>query len=555
MSAVPKIKDEDFIFLPLGGSDEIGMNLNLYHYGGKWLMVDLGISFGDDTMPGIDVLLPDPEFIEQRRKDLVGLVITHGHEDHIGAIPHLWPRLRCPIYATPFTATLIRRKLTEVGILEQVELIEVDLSANFVLGPFELQFITLTHSIPEANGLAIRCGGGTVMHTGDWKFDPDPVIGRTSDIEALRELGDEGVLALIGDSTNVLDAGRSGSEASLTESLAELFRQHNQRIAITCFASNVGRLANISAAAAAAGRNVALVGRSLWKMYEASLQNGYLRDIPEFLSEKDAGFIPRDKLVLICTGSQGESRAALARIAENAHQEITLERGDVVIFSSREIPGNETAIGRVQSRLVARGIEVVTERDHHVHVSGHPAREELVEMYQYIRPKIAVPVHGSPRHLDAHARLARECQVPEAIVPGNGSLIRLEEGNVEIIGWVPTGMLTVDGGRIIPLESSVIGDRKKMLFNGAVSATVLMNGKDQLHSDPVLTFNGIADEGEIDALSDTAKDLIWETVGALGKKARAKDEEVGEAVRRAVRRVVRAEYGKRPVTTVHVLRV
>lgn len=555
MSSVPKIKDEDFIFLPLGGSDEIGMNLNLYHYGGKWLMVDLGISFGDDTMPGIDVLLPDPEFIEQRRKDLVGLIITHGHEDHIGAIPHLWPRLRCPIYATPFTATLIRRKLTEAGILEQVELIEVDLSANFVLGPFELQFITLTHSIPEANGLAIRCGGGTVMHTGDWKFDPDPVIGQTSDIEALRELGDEGVLALIGDSTNVLDPGRSGSEASLTESLAELFRQHDQRIAITCFASNVGRLANISAAAAAAGRNVALVGRSLWKMYEASLQNGYLHDIPEFLSEKDAGFIPRDKLVLICTGSQGESRAALARIAENAHQEITLERGDVVIFSSREIPGNETAIGRVQSRLVARGIEVVTERDHHVHVSGHPAREEMVEMYQYIRPKIAVPVHGSPRHLEAHARLARECQVPEAIVPGNGSLIRLEEGNVEIIGWVPTGMLTVDGGRIIPLESSVIGDRKKMLFNGAVSATVLMNGKDQLHSDPVLTFNGIADEGEIDALSDTAKDLIWETVGALGKKARAKDDEVGEAVRRAVRRVVRAEYGKRPVTTVHVLRV
>lgn len=555
MSGVPKIKEEDFLFLPLGGSDEIGMNLNLYHYGGKWLMVDLGISFGDDTMPGIDVLLPDPEFIEERRKDLVGLVITHGHEDHIGAIPHLWPRLRCPIYATPFTATLIRRKLTEVGILEQVELIEVDISANFVLGPFELQFITLTHSIPEANGLAIRCGGGTVMHTGDWKFDPDPVVGRTSDIDALRELGDEGVLALIGDSTNVLDPGRSGSEASLTDSLAELFRQHDQRIAITCFASNVGRLANISAAAAAAGRNVALVGRSLWRMYEASLQNGYLRDIPEFLSEKDAGFIPRDKLVLICTGSQGESRAALARIAENAHPEITLERGDVVVFSSREIPGNETAIGRVQSRLVARGIEVVTERDHHVHVSGHPAREELVEMYQYIRPKVAVPVHGSPRHLEAHARLARECQVPESIVPGNGSLIRLEEGNVEIIGWVPTGMLTVDGGRIIPLESSVIGDRKKMLFNGAVSATVLMNGKDQLHSDPVLTFNGIADEGEIDALSDTAKDLIWETVGALGKKARAKDDEVGEAVRRAVRRVVRAEYGKRPVTTVHVLRV
>ncbi|UUX50241.1 ribonuclease J [Nisaea acidiphila] len=554
--SVPEIAEDDFLFLPLGGSDEIGMNLNLYHYGGKWLMVDLGISFGDDTMPGIDILLPDPEFIEQRRHDLVGLVVTHGHEDHIGAIPYLWPKLRCPIYATPFTATLVRRKLADEGILEQVELIEIDLSANFVIGPFEIELITLTHSIPEPNALVIRCGGGTVLHSGDWKFDPEPVIGEASDIGALRAVGDEGVLAMIGDSTNVLDPGRSGSEASLTDSLAELFRKHGtHRIAITCFASNVGRLKTISEAAEAAGRHVALVGRSLWKMYEAALQNGYLRDIPEFVSEKDAGFIPRDKLVLICTGSQGEPRAALARIADNAHPEITLERGDVVIFSSREIPGNEAAIGRIQSKLVARGIEVVTEREHHVHVSGHPAREELVEMYQFIRPRIAVPVHGSPRHLEAHARLARECQVPEAIVPGNGSLIRLKEGAAEIVGWVPTGAFTMDGGRLRPIESSVLGDRKKMLFNGAVSATVLLNGKDQLHGDPVLTFNGIADEGEIDALSESAKDLIWEAVGALGKKARANDDEVGEAVRRAVRRVVRSEYGKRPVTTVHVLRI
>jgi ribonuclease J len=550
------IDEDDFIFLPLGGSDEIGMNLNLYHYGGKWLMVDLGISFGDDTMPGIDIILPDPEFIEQRRHDLVGLVVTHGHEDHIGAIPYLWPKLRCPIYATPFTATLVRRKLADEGILEQVELIEIDLSANFVIGPFEIELITLTHSIPEPNALVIRCGGGTVMHSGDWKFDPEPVIGEVSDIYALRALGDEGVLAMIGDSTNVLDPGRSGSEASLTDSLAELFGKYDtHRIAITCFASNVGRLATISAAAEAAGRHVALVGRSLWKMYEAALQNGYLRDIPEFVSEKDAGFIPRDKLVLICTGSQGEPRAALARIADNAHQEIVLERGDVVIFSSREIPGNETAIGRIQSKLVSRGIEVVTEREHHVHVSGHPAREELVEMYQYIRPKIAVPVHGTPRHLEAHARLARDCQVPEAVVPGNGSMIRLKEGAAEIVGWVPTGAFTMDGGRLRPLESSVLGDRKKMLYNGAVSVTVLLGGKGHLHGDPVVSFNGIADEGEIAALSETAKDLIWEAVEALGKKARGNDDEVGEAVRRAVRRVVKAEYGKRPVTTVHVLRV
>lgn len=554
MTDAYKIDDDEFLFLPLGGSDEIGMNLNLYHYGGKWLMVDLGISFGDDSTPGVDIILPDPEFIEARRHDLVGLICTHGHEDHIGAVPYLWPLLRCPIYATPFTASLLRRKLADEGILEQVELIEIDLSANFVVGPFEIELITLTHSIPEPNALVIRCGGGTVLHSGDWKFDPAPVIGERSDVEALKAVGEEGVLAMIGDSTNVFEPGRSGSESELVESLADLFARYDHRIAITCFASNVGRLHSIARAAAAVGRHTALIGRSLWRMDEAARENGYLRDLPEFVTEDEAGFLPKDKVVLICTGSQGEPRAALARIADNAHPEIVLERGDVVIFSSREIPGNEAAIGRIQSKLVARGVQVVTEREHHVHVSGHPYRDELVEMYQMVRPRIAIPVHGTPRHLDVHARLARECQVPETVVPENGSIVKLSPGRAEIVGWVPTGALTVDGGRLRPIDSAVISDRRKMLFNGAAAATVLLDRKGKLKGEPLVSFTGIADEGEAGELTEAAGALIRDAIDALSDAARAKDDVVAEATRRAVRRVVRSEFGKKPVTTVHVLR-
>jgi ribonuclease J len=549
-----KADPEELLFLPLGGSDEIGMNLNLYHYGGKWLMVDLGITFGDETTPGIDVIMPDPSFIERRKGDLLGLLVTHGHEDHIGAIPYLWERLRCPIYATPFTASLIRRKLAEVDLLGLVNLVEVPLSGNFVLGPFEVEFVGLTHSIPEPNAIVLRCGAGTILHSGDWKFDAAPQIGEVTDHAALERVAEEGVLAMIGDSTNVDVPGHTGSEAELVETLSALFAQQTQRIAVTCFASNVARLRSVAVAARRCERQVALVGRSLWRMYDVARENGYLMDIPDFISEADAGYFPRDKLVMICTGSQGEPRAALARIAEQSHPQVSLDPGDTVIFSSREIPGNENAIGRIQGKLMSRGVHVVTEREHHVHVSGHPAREDMIEMYQMIRPEIAVPVHGDARHLAEHAKLARDCQVPQVQVPGNGSVIRLAPGPAEIISWVPVSSLALDGPRLRQLDGDVIRDRRKLLYNGAVAATVVLDAKGYCRIDPMLTVTGITDDDESLEIDGLLVDMVREAVESLSASARKADDAVTEATRRAVRRVVRGEFGKRPLTTVHVVR-
>src|SRR5499427_9221226 len=398
-------------FVPLGGAGEIGMNLNVYGYQGDWLIIDCGVTFGDDSQPGLEVVMPNPAFIVERREHLLGIVATHAHEDHIGAIPYLWRQLRCPIWATPFTASFLRAKLAETGFADQVKINVVPLSGRFTIGPFDLELITLTHSIPEPNAVALRTPVGTVLHTGDWKFDPDPLIGSTFDEIALRQLGDDGVLAMIGDSTNALRPGTSGSEAELRRSLIDLVGRYDARVAVACFASNVARLESIARAAAAHDREVALVGRSLWRIDKAARENGYLADLPRFLTEDEAGYVPADRILLICTGSQGEPRAALARIARQDHAHIDLEPGDVVIFSSRIIPGNEKAIGRLHNALVRLGIDIVTEADHFVHVSGHPARAELVRMYQMVRPQVAIPVHGEARHLLAHAQLASECQV------------------------------------------------------------------------------------------------------------------------------------------------
>jgi ribonuclease J len=544
----------ELLFLPLGGSNEIGMNLNLYCYGGKWLMVDLGITFGDETTPGVDVIMPDPSFIESRRQDLLGLIVTHGHEDHIGAIPYLWERLRCPIYATPFTASLVRRKLADVGLVGQVELIEVPLSGSVTLGPFDIEFIGLTHSIPEPSAIVLRCEAGTILHTGDWKFDPAPQVGEATDLAALEELAEEGVLAMVGDSTNVDVPGSTGSEAELVDSFSELFAQQKQRIAVTCFASNVARLHSIAVAARRHDRQVALVGRSLWRMHDVARENGYLLDLPNFVSEADVGYFPRNKLVLICTGSQGESRAALARIADQSHPKVSIEAGDTVIFSSREIPGNENAIGRVQGKFMSRGVQVITERDHHVHVSGHPAHDDVARMYQMIRPEIAIPVHGDARHLAEHAKLARDCQVPQVQVPGNGSVIRLAPGPAEIISWVPVSSLAVDGPRLRQLNGEVIRDRRKLLHNGAVAATLILDKKGYCRLDPILTVTGITDGEEAEEIVDLLIDMVQESVDGLSSSARASDEAVVEAAHRAVRRVLRNEFDKRPLTTVHVVR-
>ncbi len=413
--------NDELLFLALGGAGEIGMNLNLYGHAGKWLMVDLGIGFADDTMPGVEVVMPDPAFIVERRADLVGIVLTHAHEDHLGAVADLWPQLKAPVYATPFAASVLRRKLIEAGLRDAVPVTEIPLGGKFKLAPFELEMITMTHSILEPNALAIRTKFGTVFHTGDWKIDPEPLLGDTTDEAMLKRIGDEGALAMICDSTNVFVEGEAGSESKVRANLEKLVRGHKGRVAVTCFASNLARVESVALAAVAAGRHPVLSGRALQRMVEAAQECGYLLDFPECVPEQQAGFLPRDKVLFICTGSQGEPRASMAKLANGDHRDLVLEEGDTAIFSSRVIPGNERSVGRLQNALMARGVEVITDREADIHVSGHPARDELVKVYQWVRPKIAVPVHGEVRHMVEHAALARACQVPETVVAPNGT--------------------------------------------------------------------------------------------------------------------------------------
>ena len=550
--------DDDLYFLPLGGSDEIGMNVNLYGYAGKWLMVDLGITFGDDSTPGLDVILPDVSFIEKRRKDLVGLVITHGHEDHIGAIPYLWEKLRCPIWCTPFTASLVRRKLDDVGLLKDVTVNEVPISSSFVVGPFEIEMVRMTHSIPEPSLVVLRTGAGTVVHTGDWKFDPNPIVGEASDMEALARIGKEKPLAMIGDSTNVFVPGSTGSELDVKAAMTKLFAQYDGkgRIAVACFASNVARLDSIARAAAANDRSCALVGRSLWRMTDAARENGYLLDLPPFVAENEAGFFPEDKIVMICTGSQGEARAALSRIADGSHPHVGLGEGDICIYSSRQIPGNELAIARVQNRLANKGVEIVTTEDHPgIHVSGHPAREDMIQMYQLIRPSIAVPVHGDAMHLREHARLAKSCQVPEVIAPANGSMIRLRAGAAAVVEEVQTGALVNDGGRLVSLQSQTLSVRRQMLYNGSASVTLVMDKKGALKADPIVSFTGVTDGDDLEDLVLDAADAVRDLLDDMSARDKTKDDVVREATRRMIRKLIRSDYDKRPLTDVHLVRL
>jgi ribonuclease J len=551
VAPTPDPDPDELVFLPLGGSGEIGMNLNLYAYAGQWLMVDCGVTFSDGRLPGIDVILPDPGHIVERRDRLAGLVVTHAHEDHIGAIPYLWSRIQRPIYATPFTASVLRAKLAEAGLSGRFELIEVPMSGRFAVGPFEIELVTLTHSIPEPNALIVRTPLGTVVHTGDWKLDPEPLVGDTTDEAALRRAGDEGVLAMVCDSTNAMLPGESGSEADVGASLLELLGRYRNRIVVACFASNVARLRSIAEAAARHGRNVALIGRSLWRIEKAARENGYLDGLSPFVTEHDAGFLPRDKALYICTGSQGEPRSALARIAQGDHPEVALEAGDVAIFSSRRIPGNEIAIARLQNQLARLGVEVVTDTEHFVHVSGHPARDELIRMYQMVRPKIAVPVHGELRHMRAHAALAEQCQVPHTVVVENGDMVRLAPGAPEVLGKVPAGRLAVDGTRIVPIGGTVLRSRQRLTHNGAALATIVLDGAGRLLAAPQVTLRGLGGEDGVEALSDG----IGRALDELTAAERRDDERVREAARIAVRRAMRASHGKKPETDIHVVRV
>lgn len=548
--------DDALYFLPLGGAGEIGMNLYLYGHAGRWLMVDCGVTFADDAIPGVDLILPDPAFIERRRADLAGMVITHAHEDHVGAITHLWPDLRCPIYATPFTAAVLRIKLRETDFADQVKIIEVPLSGSVDIGPFGVTFVTMTHSVPEPNALVIRTKHGNAIHTGDWKLDPEPQIGAVYDEATLRRLGDEGVIAVMGDSTNALTPGRSASEAEVRDGLAEVIKAQPNRVVVTCFSSNVARIHSVVLAARAAGRRCALVGRSLWKIMEAAQSTGYMTDLPApFVREDQVGYIPRNEIVLICTGSQGEPRSALSRIAGDSHPHITLEAGDTVIFSAREIPGNEKAIGRVQNALVAQGITLLTPDDAMVHCSGHPARDELTMLYQWLKPKVVVPVHGEERHMRAHAALAHDCQVAETLVPRNGALIRLAPGPVEIVDNVEHGKLALDGHHLVPLDGEAIRDRQKIIHNGAAVVTLVLDRDGRLAVDPKVALLGIEDAEDLADSETELADEVRSAIETMPRAQRNDDAAISETARVTVRRTIRNWHGKKPLTEVHLVRL
>ena len=542
----------DLAFLPLGGTGEIGMNLNLYRFGGKWLAVDCGIGFGGAESPEVDVMMPDPAFIAERRDRLVGLVITHAHEDHLGAVAWLWPQLKCPVYASPFAAAVLRRKLAEAQLLSQVKLHVVPPGGTIELAPFSLRFLRVAHSIPEAQALAIRTPAGLILHTGDWKLDPDPLVGPPTDEAAFKALGDEGVLAMVCDSTNAMVEGHSGSEGDVRRALAALIRDIRGRVAVTCFASNVARVESVAMAARDAGRSVAVVGRSLRNLEAAARECGYLSGIAPFASEDEANDIPDDNLLILVTGSQGEPRSALARIAMDTHPRIELGEGDTVVFSSRVIPGNERAIGTVQDNLVRRGVRLMTDADHMIHVSRHPARDELRRLYRLVRPRYSVPVHGEWRHLSAHAALAQEAGV-KAVLLEDGDILSLTPGVPEVTDSAPVGRLVLDGNRLVPLQGGVMGARRRMLFNGVVVASLAVDETGRLRGVPRISAPGLLEAEDPDMARITGE--LADSIADLPAPLRRDDSALIDATKTSLRRSLGKRLQKRPLVDVHVLRV
>jgi ribonuclease J len=539
-------------FLPLGGTGEIGMNLNLYRCDGTYLAVDCGIGFGGNELPEADVIMPDPAYIAERRDKLLGLVITHAHEDHVGAVAHLWRQLKCPVFATPFTAAVLRRKLTEAHLVNEVKINVIPPGGSFELGPFKLQFLRVAHSTPEAQALAIRTPYGLIVHTGDWKLDPHPLVGPPTDEAAFSALGDQGVLAMVCDSTNALVEGHSGSEGDVRRSLSTLIKSIEGRIAVTCFASNVARVESVALAARDAGRSVALVGRSLRNLESAARETGYLSTIPQFVSEDGANDVPDDNLLILITGSQGEARSALARVAADTHPNIALGEGDTVIFSSRMIPGNEKAIGLVQDNLVRRGVRVMTDDDHMVHVSGHPARDELRRLYRLVRPQYAVPVHGEWRHLSAHAALAQELGATPLMLE-NGDVLTLYPGRPQVTDSAPVGRLALDGNRVVPLQGGVMAARRRMLFNGVVVGSLAVDATGRIMGRARVTAPGLfePEDPETERLSRD----FGAALADLPAPLRRDDSALADAARAALRKIVGRKLGKKPMVDVHLLRV
>jgi ribonuclease J len=554
-------KPEELVFAPLGGVGEIGMNLSIYGLGNRqqraWLAIDLGVSFGDEEhLPGIDLIMPDVSFLEKERKNLMGLVLTHAHEDHFGAIIDLWPKLKCPIYATQFSAALFEAKCAAERNAPKIPVTVVPSGGRVDIGPFNVEFIPVAHSIPESHALAIHTDVGTVLHTGDWKIDPTPIIGRPTDEKRLRELGDAGLLALIGDSTNAVRDGRSPSEAEVARSITELVKAAKGRVAVTTFASNVARLKAVAIAAKAADREVVVVGRAMERVVQVARETGYLDGVQSFRSAEVYGHLPQDKVLALCTGSQGEPRAALARIANDDHPEITLNRGDSVIFSSRTIPGNEKAVGAIINGLVLQGVEVITDRDQLVHVSGHPRRDELRDMIAWTRPQLLIPVHGEALHLNEHAKLARAAGVPRVLVCRNGDLVKLGPGDPGIIGQVPAGRLYKDGTILEDSKSRAVVERRRMAFSGCAFVAIAMTEQGELADDPAVELVGIPEKNKAgEPFDDIVFDAVVSTVEGLPKARRRDPDALAESVRRAVRSVINEHWGKKPPCLVHVLTV
>ena len=554
------IKKEEFIFCPLGGSGEIGMNMNLFAYGKpenrKWIIVDIGVTFADDTIPGVDLIYPDPGFIVDKKNDLLGLILTHAHEDHIGAIAHIWPKLLCDIYATPFTSVLIREKFKEKKINLGNKLKIVELNGDVTLGPFKIEFVTLTHSILEPNGLSITTDSGTVLHTGDWKIDPNPLIGEKINEKKLKKIGDEGILAMICDSTNVFNPGRAGSESDVRSSLLKIMQNRTKRIIVKSFASNVARMESIFYCAEKIGRHISLVGRSMHRIYNAAKQCGYLNGLRKPIDPRDAKKIERKKILYLCTGSQGEPNGAMKRISNYTHPDVFIEADDTVIFSSKIIPGNEKKLYKLHNQLVKNGIDVVSEENEFVHVSGHPNRDDLKDMYKWVKPKSVIPVHGEHRHMIEHINFAKEMQVPYPVQVENGDVVQLYPGEKpKVIDKAPVGRMLVDGKIGVGEDSQSIKERVNISFNGFLEITILINSAGSLAKKPIISFKGIPSNEENNDFIFELEDKIRSICKMFSLKNSKQEKNLIETLRIDCRKTVKEKTGKRPYTNVNLVRI
>ena len=550
---------EEFLFCPLGGSGEIGMNMNLFGYGHpgdhKWIMVDIGVTFADDTIPGIDLIYPDPGFIQERKENLLGIVLTHAHEDHIGAIAHLWPKLGCKIFATPFTAVLIKEKFKEKHIDITKYLKIVELNGKVKLDPFDIEYITLTHSILEPNGLKIQTPAGVVLHTGDWKVDPNTLIGEEINSKRLKEIGNEGVLAMICDSTNVFSAGRSGSELDVRKNMLNIMDRLKKRIIITSFASNVARMESAFYCAEKTGRQISLVGRSMHRIYKAARQCGYLKNTIDPIDPREAKNISREKIVYLCTGSQGEPMGAMMRISSYTHPDVFIEKDDAVIFSSKIIPGNEKKLYKLHNQLVKDGIEVISEESEFIHVSGHPNREDLKDMYNWVKPKCVIPVHGEHRHMIEHISFAKEMQVPYPVQVENGDIVKLAPGDhPEVCDKAPSGRLYLDGNISVEENSQSIKDRKNLSSNGYLEITILITPKGNIHNNPIITFRGLP-VYETDEFIYGLEEEIEKTARTYKLGNKSQEHNLIDALKIASRKFTKEKTGKRPFTNINLVKI